>query len=576
VEEGIMADDNSSRLFNRSIFGTLLGKRHDIWQMKFLTASKFAEFSDKRGLSLFEGTDLIRLWQLGLLKADLIKSPEKFQRPGIVEHGKDSDGWYIYTDERTFPLPLTDWESEIDKLEVLSPDIEILFHPFRFYVLFHIERHLLRVKKLQHTKFPFKYISIPDINSFVRWSHSERFIPQVEKWNDSVSLAVIAEPCAYGRIIHSLSMNMSIYYQGGWETLYRLIDEHQQDVVQVYKMIGIEHLKEVHQEFCFATQMLDPNEAIHTLICLGRGDLRLKLEGHLGGAIFLRTMSEILRRVTEETFEQLLQEEDECGPGWSLSSGRNKIQIYGSDRLLDGDRHIANDFLRHFGLNFGFRLRWYVEGQTEWYALNSYFQEIGATDIDVVNLHGEVAQRGQRGIAFRESLRADMRMEVFSIVSIDGDVSDNVRAVRKAADDDEVCGKFFISIPDFEFANFELFELEDVLWQMAEEQGAIRTEREQLKRAIESAENTTALLRCAKLALPQSLSHISKNVSWAEHLMDYALQHRMKRESRKGRPILDAIKWALYITRTTNVESYKEARRNYRVDRNSGELVSRT
>ncbi len=520
-----MSDNNSSRLFNPSLFGALVGKRYDIWQMKFLTAGKLAEFSEKRGLSLFEGADLIRLWQLGLLRADLIKSPEKFQSPGIVEHGKDSDDRYIYTDERIFPLQPIDWESEIEKLEVLSPDIEILFHPFRYYILFHYEQRLLRVKKLQHTRFPSKYISIPDLTGFVGWSHSERFIPQVEKWNDSVSLAVIAEPCEYGRIIHSLSMNMSIYYKGGWKTLHQMILEHLQDVAQIYRMVGIERLKEIHQEFCYATQQLDPNEDIHTLICLGRGNLRLKLEGCLGGAIFLRTMSEILRRVTEETFEQLLQEEDECGPGWSPSNGRYKIQLYGSDRLLDGNRHIANDFLRQFGLNYGFRLRWYVEGQTEWYALRWYFQQIEATDIDVVNLHGEVAQRSQRGVAFRESLRADIQMEVFSIVSIDGDVSDNVRAVRKAAEDDEIFGKFFISTPDFEFANFELLELEDILWQMAEEHGAAKDEREQLKQAIEGVENATALLRCAKQALSKSLGHISKNVTWAEHLMDYALEH---------------------------------------------------
>jgi hypothetical protein len=571
-----MTYNRSARLVNPSLFGTLMGKRHDIWQMKLLTASDLAQFSEKRGLSLFEGSDLTRLWQLGLLRTDLIKSPEKFQHPGIVEHGKDNDDWYIYADERSFPLQPVDWEGEIEKLEVLSPDLEILFHPFRYYVLFHFEQNLLRVKKLQHTRFPSKYISIPDTDSFVSWSHSEHFVPQVRQWNDSVSLVVIAEPCAYGRIIHSLRMDMSIYYKGGWDTLHRMIDEHWQDVSQIYKTVGIEHLKEIHQGFCYATQTLDPNEDIHTLICLGRGDLRLKLEGRLGGAIFLRTMSEILRRATEETFNQLLQEEDECGPGWSPSNGRYKIQIYGSDRLLDGDRHIANDFLRHFGLNYGFRLRWYVEGQTEWYALNWYFQQIGAVDIDVVNLHGEVAQRGQRGIAFRESLRADMRMEVFSIVSIDGDVSENVRVVRKAADDDEICGKFFISMPDFEFANFEFLELVDILWQMAEEQGATTDEREQLIQAIQGAENVTDLLARAKRALPLSLGHVSKNVSWAEHLMDYALQHRIKRDSRKGRPLLDAIKWALHITRTTNIESYKDARRNYRVDRNSGELVSRT
>ena len=57
-------------------------------------------------------------------------------------------------------------------------------------------------------------------------------------------------------------------------------------------------------------------------------------------------------------------------------------------------------------------------------------------------------------------------------ISIDGDRSDNVRIVRKAAEEDDICGRFFISEPDFEFQNFTLDELEEILWKVCEDRGA--------------------------------------------------------------------------------------------------------
>jgi hypothetical protein len=566
----------SSQFLEPDLFGALMGTYHDIWQMSFLKADELAKFSEKRGVPWFERADIVQLWQLGWLRADLIKSPQAIQYPGIVAREEDSDDGYIYTDERSLPTGVMDGKDGIAKITLLPSGVDLLFHPFRYYILFQIGQQLSRNRLRRSMSFPLQHFTLPNVEGFMKWAHSNQAIDQVGKWDDSASIAVIAEPCIYGRIFHVLRMEMPASYENGWDTFYQLMDEHRKSVAELYQKIGIDRLKAIHQDLCYATQTLDPNEEIHTLLCLGQGDLRLKLEGRLGGAIFLRTMAEIVRRASEDAFGQLLQEEDECGIGWTPANGRYKIQHYGSDRLLDGDRHIANDFLRQLGLNYGFRLRWYVEGQTEWHALQLYFQNIGATDIDVVNLHGEVAQRAQRGIAFRESLRADVRLEVFSVVSIDGDVSENVRVLRKAAEDDEFCGQFFIAVPDFEFANFELAELEEILWEIAVEQGAGEDDRERLQQAIESAANASELLRCARQALPQCLGHIAKNALWAEHLMDYALEYPTKRAAMTSRPIRDAVQWALYVTREPNVESYKTIRQNYRVDKHTGELVPRS
>jgi hypothetical protein len=165
-------------------------------------------------------------------------------------------------------------------------------------------------------------------------------------------------------------------------------------------------------------------------------------------------MAEVLRRATEEVFLTQLQEEDE----WIDTS---KEKLFGSKRLFDGDRNADNELLRQQGLSYGPRLRWYVEGDTEFWGLNDFFKTIRATDVEVLNLRGQVVQKNS--IAFRESLRSDLRMGTFSFVSLDKDVSRNIQAIRAAIQEDQICGSVFISSPDFEFGNFDLSELQEVV-----------------------------------------------------------------------------------------------------------------
>src|SRR5581483_128330 len=96
--------------------------------------------------------------------------------------------------------------------------------------------------------------------------------------------------------------------------------------------------------------------------------LRLNLEGGLGGAMLFRTMAEFLRRAIEKVFATQLPEEDE----WRDTA---KEKLFGSSRLFDGDRNAAHELLRQRGLGYGPRLRWYVEGQTEFWGLSDLFRD---------------------------------------------------------------------------------------------------------------------------------------------------------------------------------------------------------
>jgi hypothetical protein len=544
-----------------------------MWQMNFLSAGELATFSQKRGVGFFEKEDIMRLWQLGFLQADLIESGHELQETGLVEQGNDEYGQYIYSDERYLAIHPNGWDEEVANLAPLPSDVQPLFHPFRYYVLYQIERNLSRVNIIGREPFPLRNFALPDLSWFKVWSSSADFIKTITSWNDVSALITLTEPYMYERVVGSLGLDMYWMSRGGWQELYKQIEQLGNEIIHCYRIVGIERLQKICQELCEAVHKLDPNEKIHTLICLGDGDIRLELEGRLGGALYLRSMAEMLRRTAEETFTRQLPEEDVGRFGARPGVGDYKEALYGSKRLLDGDRFVANEFLKHLGLNFGFRLNWYVEGKTEWGALRCYLQRFKITEINVVDLHGEVVQRGQRGIAFRESLRADIQMEVYSIVSIDGDVSENARVVRKAAEDDEICGAFYIFTPDFEFANFEVWELEEILWEIAKENGASLDYREKLHIAVQGSETAEALLRNAKRSLPDALTPVTKNKVWGERLMEFALEHRFKQGLK--RPILEAIDQAIFWTRTSNLESYKNTRHEYQVDKNTGKLVKR-
>src|SRR3989442_5423 len=83
-----------------SLLGAWIAEHRRIWQMNFLKARDLAQFCRDRGLSHFDENDITKLWQLGLLKADLIESRRKYDRAGLVDRGFNHYGDHVYTDER--------------------------------------------------------------------------------------------------------------------------------------------------------------------------------------------------------------------------------------------------------------------------------------------------------------------------------------------------------------------------------------------------------------------------------------------------------------------------------------------
>ncbi|HEU5382402.1 MAG TPA: hypothetical protein VFV38_43870 [Ktedonobacteraceae bacterium] len=566
--------NSSSNLLGSTSPGAWIAEHRHIWQMDFLNANKFANFSSSRGLAYFNEEDIIQLWQVGLVKADLIVSRRKFKRAGLIDRGTDLYGSHLYSDERKIHQRSSGWANARKVLKPIQPGVELFFHPFRYYVLYFLSRGLkLNASPIMmfHQE---GYPRILDIclSLFNTWSRSQQFISSIEKWNDITALAILTDPWMYQRVFRSVRFS----YQNvtsidtGVEEMLGQIAHYSSDIEKLYRQIGQERLEEIHQDLCVATQMLDSNRWVHTLLCLGQGKFRLESEGHLGGALLLRTMAEMLRRGTEKTFSIQMREEDERGFGWMPENV--KKELYGSNRIVDGDEGVAREFLRQYGLHYGLRLRFYVEGPTEAEALRYVFQTSGAQYIEVINLAGEVAQKRGKGVAFRENLRSDIAMHVFSMVLIDGDRNDFVSSVKKAAKDDEICGRFFISEQDFEFANFELSELEEILWEWAIEEDKEKTlleeDRCRLHEAIKDSPNAEELIkRSRKILIP--LNTIAKGERWGRKLIDFAGNHPTKEG--KQRPIVEAVQAAIMVKKA----KYKVTRCNYKVDENTGQLVKR-
>ena len=102
-------------------------------------------------------------------------------------------------------------------------------------------------------------------------------------------------------------------------------------------------------------------------------------------------MAEMLRRCAEEVFSRTLPEEDEAS-GYSIprpGMPNVKERRYGSARLLDGDRGPHLEFVRSIGLGVGDRVRWYVEGKTEYWALAQLFGTEGEHGVSLVDLRGQ-------------------------------------------------------------------------------------------------------------------------------------------------------------------------------------------
>jgi len=185
--------------------------------------------------------------------------------------------------------------------------------------------------------------------------------------------------------------------------------------------------------------------------------------------------------------------------------------------------------------------------------------------VPVTNLHGLIksSEGNQTLTFFRDSLQADIKDHIYSIVMIDGDLEENVKVVRGAArvnqtsENEGMFGRFFLARPDFELANFEIEELEEILWKwVAEytETSPSQADRELLHSHVQNVTGSTGFfdgVGHATRSLPQ-LTEYKKGEELGAKLMDYAWEHPLK-QSRK-RQIIEAVELTMRWEKIINME----------------------
>ncbi|MEW8701862.1 MAG: hypothetical protein AB2601_20570 [Candidatus Thiodiazotropha sp.] len=547
-----------------------LARHSEIYQFDLLQASELSRYCHDKGLLLLGDTAIRDIWQLGLLRADIVVSPRKMSRAGLVYVQEIAGQGHVYVDDRKPRRRTKGWAGAIDPERKVPSDVELYFHPFRYYVLYHLQR--VFALNIHCFQFLWSLERLPNVMEYVTnglesWTATPEFVPRILEWNQIAELAASIEPVAYRQVFNQIRWR----HPDDQVSLEKKLDQHRRGVTSVIKNTGLEAAEKMRSQLCIDAEMLDANKVIHVLLRLMNTRARQKLKGEIGGSVLILSMAEIIRRTLEDVFDKKLREEDELGFGQWMKGARK--MLYGSERVLDAPRNVANELIRQYGLDYGVRVRCYVEGDTEYGAFASAIAK--SNGIELVNLSGNVIEKRGKGVAFRESLRNDKQSRIFSIVVLDGDRDDFVRAVRTAAAKDDMCGLFFISEPDFELYNFSLDELGMVLWEIAAEYGAQESAKPKLLKAINGAKSGEELMKSARSALPE-LARLSKNADWGERLMAFALEHPTWKpngsDEEQDRPIIE-------ITNTLRrgiSANYAASCEERKVDPDTGRLVPRS
>jgi hypothetical protein len=520
------------------------------------------------GLSPWNEEDVRHLWRMGILRADVLVSKQPIDMEGVVFIEQNDGGENLYADTRDCVSKIDGLGNVVEGLGGPPDDVYLMFHPFRYYVLYRIEQELIpRLDSFQILRSVTGYQKSVErfLTSFNKETADERFRARVRGWNEIVSLAVAVEPFTYNRLFGYYKVPVT--YDNNEDGFYAALRKQYEDCKTLLLNIGLDRVMDVLNELCREAETLEPNDDIRRLVRLTKRYRIERIKGKLGGSVYLLTMAEMIRRAAERVFETKLPEEDELGLGGGPETADYKEYFYGSPRLLDS-HEAKSTFIQRLNLDYTVRLRWYVEGDTELYALQNELS--GDEEVEIINLRGEVVAGKSKGLSFSENLLNDMRRSVYSFVYLDADVENNRRVLLKSVENRQMFGMFFISKPDFEFGNFNSEELAAILWEMALEKGALPEKKEDFMKITSAAENGKQLFDNVKKALPD-FQRLDKGKIWGERLLNFAKEHQYfyRDGKKKIRPFIEAI----ILARHTLGCGYYLSREECRVDASSGTIV---
>ena len=535
---------------------TRLIDESEIWQFDLLTAQKLWKFCADRGVRHFNYKVVESLWAIALIRADLIIATSPVEIDGLTLVKKSDDSFY-YLDNRKAQPRSIGYGGSFEEAQILE-NVTLYFHPFRFYLLYHVARVFgSNISKTQFLSHPPGHLNVVNHeNEFLaKYTAKLEFLELFANWNKIAETAIVLEPCSYNKVFGQIRW----HHPDTEETIIEKLNRYRNDLNDAIETNDRKVLEEFRQKLCMSAEEIDDNKVLHVLLRLTTWHRQQKITSAIGGALLLSSMAEIIRRPVEGALDIYLPEEDELGFGqWSVEGRR---MTFGTDRVLDAKPSELRDFMLGTGLSGGNRVRCYVEGETEYGALKRAFEQY--VNIQIINLYGSVAEKNKKGVAFKDSLRNDLKAQDFSFVYIDGDREDFLRVVKKAAEEDILTGGFFVSKPDIEFENFTVEELIEAALQMAKDMGVPFEDKnkllEEAKNAVSGNDFFDALGRAGVDKA------VCKGELWGDTLMKYAI------DNSKDCHMLQVVEDVFHTTRC----GFQNARQSIRIDPMTGRPIRR-
>jgi hypothetical protein len=405
-----------------------------------------------------------------------------------------------------------------------------LFHPYRVYSIWRI------FKIAKSPGHPLRFPRTPERQAFSEnWLEHidgrESFVHRqdlIESINLIAELAITCEPFAFPIITSRSTYSLESEIE---ETRVRR-EAFTLQLLEELKRCDLAAIEEIRTELCRAAQRVDPNVRVQKLMRLAGIDTRQNLKGNLSVAVLFGEMAECIRRCAEDAFKIGLPEEDECGYlSWNRSA---RTELFGSSRPLDAPPRTWKPFLRRLGIDPGTRARVYVEGETE----HGLFAELvgNYNHVEIINLRGSVTEK--RKFAFRDALKNDITQQVFSFVVIDGDISENLRAAKAAARQEEFFGEVYISPKDLERGGFTQEQIASAIACFANEGGA-------------SPEDSAAIIENLDWSL--SFDEISEELR-----SKHSCLRELKKGTKWGKVLASVIRCAPYPTEPDKLREEKQ------------------
>lgn len=543
-----------------------LASMPQIWQHGLLLAAQLGTFASEHGIQVQSEGEILGLWRAGLLRADLVTSETELSVPGLVSALK-IQGTNAFCDQRHVPHRSRGFGGVLSDINEVHANAVPHFHPFRLYLLYHIERIFKsNTACTQYLLWPkgLESLAEREILHLDQWTAKVETSERFDYWNTVSDLAIAFEPLGYQQI----HCEGRIRFPMTEESLPIQLAELRAKAAPLIRQITAPELQQVREDLGQAAQQMDSNSNLHVLLRLMSSHERRKLRGRLGTCMLFLEMAETIRRPVEDELQRSLPEEDQIGFGQWMEGARK--QIYGTERVFDAPRTVLRDYLSSMGLDYGVKIRCYVEGDSEYGALSSAVGD--AAGIELVNLRGQVIERRGKGLAFSDALRRNSASHIFSAIVIDTDREEYVRVLRRVAESGEIFCPFFLLDPDFEFGNFTARELLVValkLGRITQEALDATSGLEAQILATHSNKEFFGILASVETA------RAAKDELWGATLMSHALklpelpaEHSLAGQTR---PIVEA---ARLLSRARNV-GYLRSLESASVDPATGRILRR-